>query len=104
MDNKTWRELFPKEESRIRTPRESLKYEVHLTEHCNLNCKSCFHYSSIAEKDFLDVDEYELIWSMGVLISDNPRAIDVSKNIEKIITDPKCKKVMAEAGKELKDK
>lgn len=51
----------------------------------------------------LDVDEYELIWSMGVLISDNPRAIDVSKNIEKIITDPKCKKVMAEAGKELKD-
>ncbi len=52
----------------------------------------------------LDVDIYELIWSMGVLISDNPRAVDVSKNIEKIITDPRCKKVMEKAGKELKDK
>ena len=52
----------------------------------------------------LDVDIYELIWSMGVLISDNPRAIDVSKNIEKIITDPRCKEVMEKAGKELKDK
>ena len=56
-----------------------------------------------ALKHELDVETYELIWSMGVLISDNPRAIDVSKNIESIITDPHCKEVMEKAGKELKN-
>lgn len=43
----------------ITQPQELLRYEVHLTEHCNLNCKSCFHFSSIAEEEFLDVTEYE---------------------------------------------
>ena len=38
--------------------REMLKFEVHLTEHCNLNCKGCFHFSNIAEPEFLSVDEY----------------------------------------------
>jgi len=49
----------------------------------------------------LDVEDYELIWSMGVLVSDNMRAIDISKNIESIITDPRCKEVMQAAGKKL---
>ncbi|MCR5547069.1 MAG: hypothetical protein K6F30_11420 [Lachnospiraceae bacterium] len=49
----------------------------------------------------LDVEDYELIWSMGVVVSDNGRAVDISKNIETIITDPKCKEVMKAAGKEL---
>lgn len=39
--------------------REKLKFEVHLTEHCNLNCKGCFHFSNIAEPEFLDILEYE---------------------------------------------
>lgn len=33
--------------------------EVHLSETCNLNCKGCSHFSCIAEKDFLEVDEFE---------------------------------------------
>lgn len=34
--------------------------EVHLNEHCNLNCYSCEHFSSIAEKEFTDIDEYTM--------------------------------------------
>lgn len=40
-------------------PRPLLKFEVHLAEHCNLNCKGCFHMSSIAKPEFLDPEEYE---------------------------------------------
>lgn len=36
-----------------------LNFEVHISEHCNLNCKGCFHFSPLAEKSFLDVVEYE---------------------------------------------
>lgn len=36
-----------------------LKYEVHLTEHCNLNCKGCYHFSPLAKEEYLDVYEYE---------------------------------------------
>lgn len=38
--------------------REILKFEVHLTEHCNLNCKGCFHFSNIAEPEYLNIEEY----------------------------------------------
>lgn len=36
-----------------------LQFEVHLAEHCNLNCKNCNHYAPIAKEEFLDVEEYE---------------------------------------------
>lgn len=52
------KEKMPYQEERIRQPRKELKFEVHLTEHCNLNCKGCFHFSSIAEESFLDVNDY----------------------------------------------
>ena len=42
-------------ERKVRIPRNKLKFEVHLAEHCNLNCKSCFHYSSIAKEEYLDI-------------------------------------------------
>ncbi len=35
------------------------KIDVHLTDHCNLNCKGCTHFSSIADEFFLDIDEFE---------------------------------------------
>ncbi|MCI5933899.1 MAG: radical SAM protein [Lachnospiraceae bacterium] len=34
------------------------RFEVSLAEHCNLNCKYCSHFSSIAEKEFLDIEQY----------------------------------------------
>lgn len=36
-----------------------LKLDVHAVEHCNLNCKSCCHYSSIAQPEFLDPEVLE---------------------------------------------
>lgn len=39
---------------------EKLKFEVHICEHCNLNCKGCYHFSPIAQKEFLDVNEWEM--------------------------------------------
>ena len=32
--------------------------EVHLAEHCNLNCKYCCHFSCIAQKEFYDLDKF----------------------------------------------
>ena len=38
----------------------SLPYvEVHLTDHCNLNCKGCAHFAPIAKKWFADPTEHE---------------------------------------------
>ena len=37
----------------------NLKFQVHLVEHCNLNCRGCDHFSPIAEQEFLDPDEFE---------------------------------------------
>jgi MoaA/NifB/PqqE/SkfB family radical SAM enzyme len=33
--------------------------EVHITEHCNLNCKGCNHFSSLAEEEYLDPGQFE---------------------------------------------
>jgi len=39
----------------IKRPRKTLRFEVHLTDHCNLNCKHCGHLCPIAEKRFADI-------------------------------------------------
>ncbi len=33
--------------------------ETNLVDHCNLNCKSCGHFSNIADKSFYDVSAFE---------------------------------------------
>lgn len=33
--------------------------EVHVVEHCNLNCRGCNHFSCIAEEGFLDLEAFE---------------------------------------------
>jgi len=38
---------------------EKLRFEVNLAEHCNLNCVCCDHFSPVAEKKFLDSEQYE---------------------------------------------
>ncbi len=37
----------------------SLHFEVHLVEHCNLNCKGCAHFSPLANEEFLDLKRFE---------------------------------------------
>ena len=34
------------------------KIDVHITDHCNLNCKSCTHFSPLADEFYLDIKEY----------------------------------------------
>lgn len=41
------------------TPHSLLRLEVSLAEHCNLNCKHCAHFSSVAEPEFMDIRQYE---------------------------------------------
>ena len=40
-------------------PGPYLEFEVHLSEHCNLNCKGCDHFSPLAEKGFADIDIFK---------------------------------------------
>ena len=38
---------------------KSFPIEVHVTEHCNLNCKGCNHFSSIADEEYLEPEQFE---------------------------------------------
>ncbi|GHT18396.1 hypothetical protein AGMMS4957_00640 [Bacteroidia bacterium] len=31
---------------------------VHITEHCNLNCKACAHFCTLADEQFLDIETF----------------------------------------------
>lgn len=33
--------------------------EVHLVDHCNLNCKGCSHYSPLSPEHFMDINKFE---------------------------------------------
>lgn len=46
-------------QSRVIEVRKKIKFEVHITEHCNLNCKYCFHFSPLAKEEYLTLEEYE---------------------------------------------
>ena len=41
----------------IRT--SGFRFEIHLTEHCNLNCKGCSHFSPLADEEFLEIGAFE---------------------------------------------
>lgn len=36
-----------------------LNFDVHVVEHCNLNCKQCNHFSPLAEEEYLDINSYK---------------------------------------------
>jgi uncharacterized radical SAM superfamily Fe-S cluster-containing enzyme len=40
-------------------PRKKLRFEVHLTEHCNLNCAGCNHFSPLANEKYIDTASYK---------------------------------------------
>ena len=35
------------------------KIDIHLVDHCNLNCRGCTHFSPLAQEFYLDLDSYE---------------------------------------------
>jgi MoaA/NifB/PqqE/SkfB family radical SAM enzyme len=43
----------------LRNSKRYFQIEVHITEHCNLNCRSCSHFSPLAEKLFLSPETFE---------------------------------------------
>ena len=38
---------------------EPLKLDIHATEHCNLNCRGCTHFSPVAEREFCDLEQLD---------------------------------------------
>lgn len=36
-----------------------LQFQTHIVEHCNLNCRGCYHFSPLANKEFLSIDDYK---------------------------------------------
>lgn len=50
------RKLVHAADTWLRHKREPLRLEFVLTDHCNLNCKGCTHYSPLAPKEFADLD------------------------------------------------
>lgn len=40
-------------------PMKKIQFEVDITSHCNLNCKCCSQFSSIAEEEYIDLEEME---------------------------------------------
>ncbi|MDR0785636.1 MAG: radical SAM protein [Treponema sp.] len=80
-------------------PRTKLYFEVHLTEHCNLACKGCSHFSPIAEKEYLNISGFEMDCERLSRLSDrqihgvallggepllHPQIVDVIKIIGKL--------------------
>jgi MoaA/NifB/PqqE/SkfB family radical SAM enzyme len=39
--------------------RELLRFDIHVTDHCNLNCAGCEHFSPLAEEKYLDAGIFE---------------------------------------------
>lgn len=35
------------------------KFQTHIVEHCNLKCRGCYHFSSLAKEEYLSINEYE---------------------------------------------
>lgn len=42
-----------------RIPKKKMNFVIDLSEHCNLNCQNCDHFSPLAEKKFMDIDVFK---------------------------------------------
>ena len=42
----------------LKQKRRKIQFEIHLVEHCNLNCKACDNFACIAEPEFVSVDKF----------------------------------------------
>ena len=38
---------------------KSFPVEIHVVEHCNLNCSGCNHFSSLAKEEYLQPEQFE---------------------------------------------
>ena len=52
-------------------PHKLLSFEVHIADHCNLNCVGCAHFSPLAEPAFADIEIFKRDFiRMGELFAD----------------------------------
>ncbi|MDE6015533.1 MAG: radical SAM protein [Acetatifactor sp.] len=42
-----------------RRPKEEYTLEVNVSDHCNLSCQMCDHYSQLSKERFLDIEQFE---------------------------------------------
>ena len=47
------------ERQRRTRKRETLRFEININKHCNLNCKGCDHFAPLSPTDCMDLDVYE---------------------------------------------
>lgn len=45
--------------------------QLHITDHCNLNCKGCAHFSPVSEVKYINLDEMELMYKKLIPILEN---------------------------------
>lgn len=43
----------------LKKPHKTIRLEVHLAEHCNLNCCGCNHFSPLADPAFIDIPDFK---------------------------------------------
>ena len=71
--NEIYRRIIAK-----RVPRKDLRFVVCITEHCNLNCARCDHFSPLSKEWYMDVNDFErdmkrmaeIFWAGGVSVID----------------------------------
>ena len=59
-------------------PRKRLRFETDVVDHCNLNCKSCHHFSSVADHYFVKTEVFERdFFRLSQLAGRNNENIDI---------------------------
>lgn len=73
--------LKEKSKKNIQTYIKELQYvknglgtvDIHITNHCNLNCRGCDHFAPLAGEWFANIDEFsELLFRLKTILKDKP--------------------------------
>ncbi len=41
-----------------RADKKLIKFQTHLVDHCNLNCRGCYHFSPLSKEKYVELDEF----------------------------------------------
>lgn len=80
------------------TPKKELYFEIHLAEHCNLNCAFCGHFSCIAKESYLDLTAFDRDLERLAQITDKKVAYINLLGGEPLL-HPQCSEIMRIARK-----
>ena len=60
----------------LKKVKENITFEIHVAEHCNLNCCGCDHFSPLADPEFVNINEFKRdMVRMGEIFSHKCKAI-----------------------------